>query len=204
MFMLSLGSAWGWGLKKRSLGWARGQLFTSKGKLHSKIISSDLMDFVFVESDCERPRLKFKQEDGQTDGEKLARASVCDVSGAISQSCRVTWAIRNVHVRPESVRRWPAVVNRLCPVNIEDHSAASNSCAWYQWRNTGCVVVTRDFLAVCLTVFLFEWPRTFTIKLNKKRPTRSEIRAWRLFFMFLVHFILKINAGVRKKQTTKK
>ena len=37
-------------------------------------------DRVFsVESDGEGPRSKFEREDGQTDGEKLARASICDV-----------------------------------------------------------------------------------------------------------------------------
>ena len=35
--------------------------------------------FFSVESDGEGPRSKFEREDGQTDGEKLARASICDV-----------------------------------------------------------------------------------------------------------------------------
>ena len=50
-----------------------------KGKLHSKIISSDVIEFFSVESDGEGPRSKFEREDGQTDGGKLARASICDV-----------------------------------------------------------------------------------------------------------------------------
>ena len=42
-----------------------------KGKLHSKIIISDLIDFFFpVESNGEGPRSKFEQEDGQTDSGK--------------------------------------------------------------------------------------------------------------------------------------
>ena len=49
-----------------------------KGKLHSKIISSDMIGFS-VESDGEGPRSKFEREDGQTDGGKLARARICDV-----------------------------------------------------------------------------------------------------------------------------
>ena len=32
-------------------------------------------------------------------------------------------------------------------------------------------------------------------------PNWKDVRAWRLFFMFLVQFFMKINAGVRKKQT---
>ena len=40
-----------------------------KGKLHSKIISSDMKDFS-VQSDGEGPRSKFEQEDGQTDSGK--------------------------------------------------------------------------------------------------------------------------------------
>ena len=50
-----------------------------KGKLHSKIISSDMIEFFSAESDGEGPRPKFEGEDGQTDGGKLARASICDV-----------------------------------------------------------------------------------------------------------------------------
>ena len=46
-----------------------------KGKLHSKIISSDMIEFFSVESDGEGPRSKFEREDGQTDAEKLARAA---------------------------------------------------------------------------------------------------------------------------------
>ena len=38
--------------------------------LHSKIISSDLIDFFSVESDGEGPRSKLQQEDGQTDSKK--------------------------------------------------------------------------------------------------------------------------------------
>ena len=50
-----------------------------KGKLHSKIISSDMIEFFSVESDGEGPRSKFEREDGQTDGGKLARVRICDV-----------------------------------------------------------------------------------------------------------------------------
>ena len=48
----------------------------------------------------------------------MARASVCDVNGATSQSCKVTRAIQNVHDQAEPSRRWPAV---------ETYYARSNS-----------------------------------------------------------------------------
>ena len=51
--------------------------------------------FFFVESGGEGPRLKFEREDSQTDSEKMALASVCDVSGATLQSCTVTRAFWN-------------------------------------------------------------------------------------------------------------
>ena len=55
-------------MKNRSLK-ADGRLnrWSLKGKLHSKIISSDMIS---VESDGEGPRSKFEREDGQTDGGK--------------------------------------------------------------------------------------------------------------------------------------
>ena len=61
----------------------------------------------------------FEQEDGQADSEKIARASVCDVSGATRPSSTVTRAIRNVHGQPGSLRRRPAVVNLLRPDEIK-------------------------------------------------------------------------------------
>ena len=48
-------------------------------KLFSKITSSDLIDFFFVESNGEGLRSKFEQEHGQTDGEK---------SGTCERWCR--------------------------------------------------------------------------------------------------------------------
>ena len=52
----------------------------------SKIITSDLIDFFSLNSDGEGPRSKFEQEDGQTDSEKVAHASACDIIGATSPS----------------------------------------------------------------------------------------------------------------------
>ena len=44
------------------------------GKLHSKIIISDLVDFFFSEEfDGENPRSKFEQEYGQTDVQKWSK-----------------------------------------------------------------------------------------------------------------------------------
>ena len=65
---------------------------------------------------------------------------------------------------------------------FQDHSVASNS--WRlgpvtQYGSRRCPTHPRKFWpfsAVCLTVFLFKlWPRTFTLELYEKKPTRSEI-----------------------------
>ena len=105
----------------------------------------------------------------------MARVSACGVSGATSQSCKVTQAILNVHDQPESLRRRPAIVNTLRPVKFKTISKPWILDAWHQWRSTGHVV-TRDFWpfsAVCLTVFLFEvWPQTCTIALYGKKTYR--------------------------------
>ena len=65
------------------------------------------------------PRLKIEWEDGQLDGEKMAHASVFDVSGAFSHSSKVTRAIRNVHDQAETFSRQPVEVHqtflRFCP-----------------------------------------------------------------------------------------
>ena len=111
-----------------------------------KIISSDLVDF-FVESDGEGPRSKSEREDSRTDSEKTARLSFCGVSGATSQSCKVTQAIRNVHDQPESLRRRPAVVNLLGPVELTIPQSQFLG-AWHQWRNTGHIFVTWGWLAI--------------------------------------------------------
>ena len=69
-------------------------------------------------------------------------------SGATSQSCKVTQAIRNVHDQPESHRTWPAMVNLLRPVEFNTIPQPQILDAWHQWRNTGRVFVTSDFLAI--------------------------------------------------------
>ena len=74
-----------------------------RGKLHSKIIISDLIIFFLM------VKVRGRNSNGkmvkQTAKKKMARASVCDASGATSSSCKVTRANRNVHDQPESVRR---------------------------------------------------------------------------------------------------
>ena len=124
---------------------------------------------------------------------KMARTSVCDISGATSPSYKVMWAVRNVHVQPAwpwSVRRWPAVVNLLRLVEFKTIPQPRIYDAWHQWCNTGRVFVTLDFWpfsTVCLTVFLSEfWPRIFTIELHEKSPTRSEIMIFGVQFSFNV------------------
>ena len=102
--------------------------------------------FFSVESNGEGPTSKFELEESQTDSKKWLGES-CDISGATSQSCMVTWAIRNVHDKPESFRTWPAVVSVLRPVEFKIIPQPRILDAWHQWRNNGRVVITRDFLA---------------------------------------------------------
>ena len=78
----------------------------------------------------------------------MARASACDISGATSHSCEVTRAIQNVHDQPELLRRRPALVNLLRPVEFKTIPQPQILDAWYQWRNTGRVFVSRDFLSI--------------------------------------------------------
>ena len=73
----------------------------------------------------------------------MAHASICDVSGATSQSCKITRAIRNVHNQSES-----AVVNVLRPFKFKTIPRPQILDAWQQWCNTGRVFVTLDVLAI--------------------------------------------------------
>ena len=70
-----------------------------KGKLHSKITRFDLIDFLFFH------RIRWRRSEVEVwTGKRsnkaknwVARASVCDASGATPQSCKATRAILNVH-----------------------------------------------------------------------------------------------------------
>ena len=74
-------------------------LLQFKGKLHSKIISSDMRDFFSVESNGEGPRSKFEQEDGQTDGQNGRKISGDDAA-------RPAWVmvlgVSSSRLRPDS------------------------------------------------------------------------------------------------------
>ena len=108
----------------------------------------------------------------------MACASIYDVIGATSQSCKVTRAIRNIHDQLKSLCCRPAIVKLFRPVEFKsirslelltpgtsDLIPAASSSPELFW----------PFMFGRLTVFLFEfWPRTFTTKLRKK-PTRSGI-----------------------------
>ena len=59
----------------------------------TQIISSDLIDFFFIESDSEGPRRK-----------KMSCAGIYDLTGATSQSCKVTREMQNIHYQPKSFR----------------------------------------------------------------------------------------------------
>ena len=78
----------------------------------------------------------------------MAHASICDVSGAASPRCKVKQAIRNVRDRPETLRRRPAGVNLLRPVEFKTIPQPRILDAWHRWRNTSHAVLTRDFLAI--------------------------------------------------------
>ena len=66
---------------------------------------------------------------------KMARVSVCDVSGATSPSCTVMRAIRNVHDQPQSIRTRPAVENLslLRPVEFKTIPQPQILDAWHQY-----------------------------------------------------------------------
>ena len=90
-----------------------------KGKLHSKIISSDMIEFFSVESNGEGPRSKFEREDGQTDGGKLAHASICDVM--VPHWCHLAIMARS--------RDWIKifVISRNQPASSDDMMAADTT-----------------------------------------------------------------------------
>ena len=60
--------------------------------------------FFSVESDGEGPGSKFEREDGQTDGGKLARASICDVMVPPRNYGKVTRLNQDIRDQPESAR----------------------------------------------------------------------------------------------------
>ena len=71
---------------------------------------------------------------------------------------------------------------------IQDHSAAPKNYAWHQWRNTGCVFVTRYLLAIFGHMLDWVpvriWPRTFTFELYKK--SLQDHRLWLQSGVFLL------------------
>ena len=106
------------------------------GKLHSKIISSDMIEFFSVESDGEGPRSKFEREDGQTDGEKTGTCEYLWRHGATLVPPRnhgkVTRLNQDIRDQPESARvKWwhdadttmTAVVISLIIVTQSSHDA---------------------------------------------------------------------------------
>ena len=60
------------------------------------------------------------------------RAFVTSVSGATSQSCKVTGVTPNVPDQPESVQRIPAVINLSHPVEFKTISEPRMFDAWHQ------------------------------------------------------------------------
>ena len=89
-----------------------------KGKLHSKLISSDLIDFFPLSPNGKGWGRKSNMKTVKQTA-KMAGASVCDVSGTTSPSCKVTRPVRNVHDQLKSIRRRPAVENLQRPVEFQ-------------------------------------------------------------------------------------
>ena len=104
------------------------------------------------------------------------------LSGATSQTCIVTSAIRNVHDQPKSFRTRPAVVNLLHPVEFKTISQPRIIDAWRQWSNTSCVVVTRDFLAIFGRLFDHVPVRNLTSdfhhRTQRKKKSLHDQRFW--------------------------
>ena len=69
------------------------------GKLHSKIISSDLIRFFSVKSNGEGLRSKFEPEDGQTDSEKKKRHTRALVTSVVPPH-------NNARSQSDSKRSW--------------------------------------------------------------------------------------------------
>ena len=107
----------------------------------------------------------------------MACASVFDVSGATSPSCKVTQAIRNVHDQLESLWRRHAIINLMRPIEFKIIPQPRSFDARHQWRNTGRVFVAQDFFrrsvwpCSCSGVDLGLSPFNST-----KKPSRSEIK----------------------------
>ena len=143
-----------------------------------QIMSSDLIDFFFVEFDGEGPRSKFGREDNQTDSERNGKCECLWRRGATSPSCKVMCAIRNVPDQPESVRTWPSIVNLLRLVEFKTIPQPRILDAWHQWCNTG-YVVNQEFLAIFVRLFDRVLVRILTSDVHhrtlRKKPTRSEI-----------------------------
>ena len=110
---------------------------------------------------------------------------------AIICACKGTRAIQNVHDQPEPLRRLPATVNQLCPVEFMTISQPQILDAWHQWRNTGRVFVTRDFLGIFGRLFDCVPVRNLISDLHhqtqrKNNPTRSEIMILECSFPLII------------------
>ena len=106
----------------------------------------------------------------------------CEHCDATSHSCKVTWAIRYVHVQPESVRTQPAVVNLLRPVEFETILQRRIFDAWHQWCNTGRVVVTRNFWAFFCRLFDRVPVRILTSDFHHQSLQKRILQDQRLWF----------------------
>ena len=160
-----------------------------KGELHSKIISSDFFRRIW----WWRSGVKIwtgrwsnrRQKCGTSERLWHQWWHLVIIRGHASDS-KCSWSAGI------SWYRRPAVVNRIRG-RTQDHSAASNSWCLVQWRTTGRVFVTQDFLAIFGSLFdsipVRIWHRTLTIEIyEKKQPTRSELMILEYSFPLLWNF----------------
>ena len=143
-----------------------------EGKIHSKILSSDLRDVFQRVRWRKSVRRNLNMKTVKQMAKNVAHARICDVSGATSPSYTTTWAIRNVHGKLESIGGPPAVQTLIRPVEFKTIPLPLILDAWRLWCKTGHIVLTQDFLPfsdACLTVFLFDsWTWKFTIEIYEK------------------------------------
>ena len=125
--------------------------------------------------------------------EKMAHVSVCDVSGAASQSCKAVPAIWNVHDQPESLCRRPAVVNLLHPVVSKNIPQPRMLDTWHQWCNTGRVFITQDVLVIFGRQFDCVPVRILASDLHHRTLQKKSLEDQRVWFWSAVFLYLTLN-----------
>ena len=164
---------------------------TIKGKMHSKIISSDLIGF-FCRVQWRRSEVKIRTAGRRSNRQKNwhVQACVTSVVPRTSPSCTIMRAIQNAHDQPGSVRRWPAVGNLIRPVKLKTILQPRVLDAWHQWRiPTGRIVVAREFLAIFGRLFDRVLVRILTSNLHHRTQQKKSLQDQRLWFWSVVFLL---------------